>query len=168
MLASFDVFVENLTAKIHARTAWQQLRRDSGSALHAVRAGPRIAATVSAGMTARSSLFAETGIANYDFSRFGTMVDVGGGRGFLLATLAKNPRLPGTLVDMPRIIAAARPPQAKRAAARWNAVAGDFFHHVPEGAASKYSLAYFTTGRANRREGYWTCAARRCGPIPGC
>jgi hypothetical protein len=96
---------------------------------------PAIAATVSAGMTARSSLFAETVIPNYDFSRFGTMVDVGGGRGFLLATLlAKNPRLRGTLFDTPQIIAAAQPPQAKRAAARWSAVAGDFFQHVPEGA----------------------------------
>jgi O-methyltransferase domain len=63
------------------------------------------------------------------------MVDVGGGRGFPLATLlAKNPRLRGTLFDMPQIVAAAQPPRAKRAKARWNAVAGDFFHHVPEGA----------------------------------
>jgi hypothetical protein len=35
---------------------------------------------------------------------------------------------------MPHTIAAARPPRTKRAASRWNAVAGDFFQHVPEGA----------------------------------
>lgn len=96
---------------------------------------PEVAATVGAGMTARSSLYAEAVVASYDFSPFRTMVDVGGGQGFLLAALlSKNPRLRGALFDMPHTIAAAQPPRAKRAASRWNAVAGDFFHIVPEGA----------------------------------
>lgn len=42
----------------------------------------------------------------YDFSRFRTIVDVGGGRGGLLAAiLSANPHLQGVLFDVPTVVA---------------------------------------------------------------
>jgi hypothetical protein len=75
-------------------------------------------------------------IATYDFARFRTIVDVGGGNGALLASiLAATPALKGILLDLPSgnaealdVIAAAGLAQ------RCTVVAGDFFRSVPEGA----------------------------------
>jgi RimJ/RimL family protein N-acetyltransferase len=70
----------------------------------------------------------------YDFSRFDTLVDVGGGNGALLgAILARHPALHGVLFDQPHVVAAAA---AKREAAgvadRCRIVGGSFFETVPE------------------------------------
>jgi hypothetical protein len=64
----------------------------------------------------------------YDFARFGTVVDVGGGRGALLATLlAANPQMRGVLFDLPHVVAAADPGD------RCEIIGGSFFDAVPEG-----------------------------------
>lgn len=48
-------------------------------------------------------------IANYDFSRFGRIIDVGGGQGHLIrAILRACPGTCGTLFDLPHVIDAAR------------------------------------------------------------
>jgi C-methyltransferase len=69
----------------------------------------------------------------YDFSRFGTLVEVGGGRGILLSTiLAANPDLRGVLFDLPYMIGHARERLADSGVAdRCELVAGDFFEGVP-------------------------------------
>ena len=71
----------------------------------------------------------------YDFSQFGTVVDVGGGHGGLItAILNKNPELKGVLFDAPEVIEGARPKiEAAGLADRLETVAGDFFKSVPEG-----------------------------------
>jgi len=71
----------------------------------------------------------------YDFSQFGTLVDVGGGHGGLItAILQKNPGLKGILFDAPQVIEGARPKiEAAGLADRLDTVAGDFFKSVPEG-----------------------------------
>lgn len=72
----------------------------------------------------------------YDFSRFRTIVDVGGGNGALLAAiLAAHPDLEGVLFDQPHVVAAA-PALLERAsvADRCRVVAGNFFESVPNGA----------------------------------
>ena len=71
----------------------------------------------------------------YDFVRFGTVVDVGGGRGALLAMLlAAHPRMRGVLFDLPHVIASLNAiSPGPDVAARCRTVAGSFFEGVPAG-----------------------------------
>ena len=71
----------------------------------------------------------------YDFSRFGTIVDVGGGHGGLITSILKqNPGVKGVLFDAAEVIEGARPKiEAAGLADRLEAVAGDFFKSVPAG-----------------------------------
>jgi hypothetical protein len=71
----------------------------------------------------------------YDFGRFATVVDVGGGRGALLACLVgAHPGVRGVLFDLPHVIAAPEDITADAdVAARCRTVAGSFFDGVPEG-----------------------------------
>jgi hypothetical protein len=67
-------------------------------------------------------------VKEYDFGRFGTVVDVGGGQGALLsAVLEANPAVEGVLFDQPHVVANALVPE------RCRVVAGNFFEAVPEG-----------------------------------
>jgi O-methyltransferase domain/Dimerisation domain len=71
----------------------------------------------------------ESLVGAYDFGRFETLVDVGGGRGALLrAILAANPRLTGILFDQPHVVEGIAPIE------RATVVGGSFFDAVPEGA----------------------------------
>jgi hypothetical protein len=68
-------------------------------------------------------------LAAYDFGRFATVVDVGGGRGaFLNAILAAHPGLRGVLFDQPQVVDGAV------VGDRCEVVAGSFFDAVPAGA----------------------------------
>lgn len=72
----------------------------------------------------------------YDFSEFDTIVDVGGGHGFLLAEILKaNPSLRGILLETPKVVDGTRATMAEAELIdRCQVVAGDFFEEVPEGA----------------------------------
>jgi hypothetical protein len=74
-------------------------------------------------------------LAAYDFSLFGTIVDVGGGRGYLLsAILAAHPAARGVLFDLPSTVAQA--PGILDGAGvrdRCEVVGGNFFDEVPGG-----------------------------------
>jgi SAM-dependent methyltransferase len=74
-------------------------------------------------------------VAAYDFSPFGTIVDVGGGYGTLLAAiLQRNPATRGILFDQPHVIAGAEGLLTEAGVAdRCTRVAGDFFRAVPAG-----------------------------------
>lgn len=71
----------------------------------------------------------------YDFSRFGTIVDVGGATGNLLAAiLSKYPQPKGLLYDMPHVIKDAPAFLAGRGVAdRITTEGGSFFERVPAG-----------------------------------
>jgi O-methyltransferase domain len=70
----------------------------------------------------------------YDFGRFGTVCDVGGGNGALLASLlAKYPEMEGILFDQPHVVANAGD-ILRHVAYRCRVVPGSFFESVPEGA----------------------------------
>jgi hypothetical protein len=74
--------------------------------------------------------------AIYDFSQFGTLVDVGGGDGTLIsAILERTPGLKGILVDLPAGLSAA-PERLRRAGVldRCEIRPQDMFQAVPEGA----------------------------------
>jgi O-methyltransferase domain/Dimerisation domain len=71
----------------------------------------------------------------YDFTDMASVVDVGGGKGVLLAAvLRRYPHLTGTVFDLPQAVAS-EPPEAGLAS-RWTAVSGSFFEQVP--AADAY------------------------------
>ncbi|MFJ6567687.1 methyltransferase [Streptomyces sp. NPDC091292] len=86
-------------------------------------------------MTEASRQIISPVVAAYDFGAFSTVVDVGGGRGALLAAvLAANPATRGVLYDRPEVIASAGEPlRAAGVADRVDLVGGDFFASVPEG-----------------------------------
>jgi hypothetical protein len=76
------------------------------------------------------------GARAYDFSRFDTVVDVGGGLGGLLvAVIREHPGVHGILFDLPRVVAAAPAALAPHPESdRIDVVAGDLFHDLPRGA----------------------------------
>ncbi|MGH3720770.1 MAG: methyltransferase [Pseudonocardiaceae bacterium] len=89
---------------------------------------PEDAAVFDAAMTSVSTSQVAGIITAYDFSRLRTVVDVGGGRGGLLAAiLSVNPHLQGVLFDRPAVVAGAE------IIDRCTVVGGDFFDSVPEG-----------------------------------
>jgi len=71
----------------------------------------------------------------YDFSGLSRVVDVGGGRGALLAAVLKaNPHLHGVLFDAPHVVAGAQPTlETQGVADRCEVVGGDFFESLPTG-----------------------------------
>jgi O-methyltransferase/methyltransferase family protein len=87
-------------------------------------------------MTAATQRAAGEIAFNYDFPESGTVVDVGGGEGQLLAAiLIARPRLHGILFDRrPVIEKARRNIESQNLMARCELMAGDFREEVPSGA----------------------------------
>lgn len=89
---------------------------------------PDESAVFNEGMTGFTSTISVAVAESYDFSPFGTIVDVGGGHGILLRTILKQfPKLRGVVFDAPHVV--------KDAALsdRLTAEGGDFFAAVPKG-----------------------------------
>jgi O-methyltransferase domain/Dimerisation domain len=86
-------------------------------------------------MTGYTSQLASAVPEVYDFTMFGTVVDVGGSYGTLLAAiLRRHPTMQGILFDQPRVVADAEQHLAAAGIAdRCRAVGGDFFTAVPAG-----------------------------------
>jgi len=82
-------------------------------------------------------------VAAYDYSRFGTIVDVGGSTGALLAAILKaHPDVQGILFDLPHVVAGAEPVLAEAGVSdRCVVVEGSFFDSVPAGGDA-YLLKY--------------------------
>jgi hypothetical protein len=79
-------------------------------------------------MASSTKLVIRSLIEAYDFGRFGTIVDVGGGNGSLLrALLAEYPKLNGVLFDQPHVV------EGVDLGERGRVVSGSFFESVPEG-----------------------------------
>lgn len=115
---------ETPAAKVLGMPGFAYLRSDTD-------AGEAFDATM-AGIT---RLNAPRIVEGYDFSRALTVVDVGGGRGVLLAAILKaNPHLHGILFDQPNVVAAAeRTLEEAGVSERCELVSGDFFRAVPPG-----------------------------------
>ncbi len=78
----------------------------------------------------------------YDFSVFERLVDVGGGYGGLLGEiLTAHPKLHGTLLDLPTVVAKSSLKGDERFGARFDVQGGDFFKTVPSGG-NAYLLKY--------------------------
>ena len=87
------------------------------------------------GMPGFTSKIAEAVAEAYDFSQFGTVVDVGGGHGIMLTTILKKfPKLKGVVFDAPHVAEGAKEPiRAAGLSERYTAEGGDFFKAVPAG-----------------------------------
>ncbi len=96
---------------------------------------PEQSATFNAAMAEDARNVVPGVLAAYDFASVGTLVDVGGGSGTLLATiLAATPKLRGIVFDTPAGMDRAGATLARFGVAdRGRAVSGDFFASVPEG-----------------------------------
>jgi len=96
---------------------------------------PEDAAVFNDSMSSVTAATNEAILSLYDFSNFGTVVDVGGGHGGLITSILKrNPKVKGVLFDAPEVIEGARPKlEATGLAERCETVAGDFFKSVPAG-----------------------------------
>jgi hypothetical protein len=104
---------------------------------------PAAAASFNLFMAEQTASSVKALLAAYDFAGIRQLVDVGGGRGALVAgVLAAFPAMRGVLFDMPSVIATAAPTLAGLGVAdRCQAVGGSFFDAVPAGADA-YALKF--------------------------
>jgi hypothetical protein len=87
-------------------------------------------------MTGNSLLWAPAIAAGYDFGRWESLMDVGGGNGVLLATILKaNPTLHGVLADQAQVLERARQNEfwSQDLADRMRFEPTDFFETIPSG-----------------------------------
>jgi hypothetical protein len=96
---------------------------------------PEEAAIFDEAMAGFTRQIAEATVEAYDFSRFHTIVDVGGGNGALLARILRaTPAARGIVFEQPHAAERAREHLAEVGLAdRCEAVGGDFFRDVPAG-----------------------------------
>lgn len=109
---------------VHGRSLWQYLSEH-----------PEAGARFNRSMQDLSRLEAVWLLDAYDWNRFATLVDVGGGNGaMIVALLEAFPALRGVLFDLPRVIAqAVALVERAGVAQRCRLEAGDFFARVPAG-----------------------------------
>jgi len=99
---------------------------------------PDEAAVFDRGMTSTSHTELAAVLRAYDFSRFETIADIGGGRGHLLeAVLDKAPHVSGVLFDLPHAVSASSAQIGRRITVQ----AGDFFKD-PLPACDAYLLKH--------------------------
>jgi O-methyltransferase domain/Dimerisation domain len=126
------------------RTGEPSFARANGVGFWEYLAGhPGIEVAFNRAMTAMSAETNRLVVENCDFSRFDSIIDLGGGEGRLLAAiLMANPRATGTLLDLPAATeAAGRYLGTEGLADRTHVVTGDLFASVPPGHDA-YLLKY--------------------------
>lgn len=99
-------------------------------------ANPNDAAMFDEAMTSSSAAQSQAVVDAYDFTGIGTLVDVAGGHGTLLATILQAyPALKGVLFELPHVAAGAGPVFVEAGVRdRVAIVSGDFMSSVPAGA----------------------------------
>ena len=110
---------------IYGRSRWEQLADD-----------PEDSARFNAAMVELTTRVAQAFVAAYDFTGVGTVVDVAGGNGALLAqVLQSNADMDGILFDLPAGLAGAvERIDAAGLTGRVRLMEGSFFESVPSGA----------------------------------
>jgi hypothetical protein len=99
------------------------------------RKNAKASAVFNAAMTSNSARSGTGIVERYDFSGVRKVVDVGGGHGFLLATILKsNPAMRGVLFDLPDVVAGAgQVLENSGVQDRCEVVGGSFFDALPTG-----------------------------------
>jgi hypothetical protein len=115
---------ENAFRRVHGVSVWEHRAAD-----------PEEGASFDRAMTDGSRRVTRGVLDAYDFGRFGTVVDVGGGQGALLAALLlAYPAMRGVLYEQPQVAARAdRVLRQSGVADRCEVVGGSFFDAVPTG-----------------------------------
>jgi len=130
--APFTEFLSSLQTGIPAR------EKVLGSgAFEYLRADPEAERLFDEAMTAISALSASAIAAIYEFGRWDTVTDVGGGKGSLLAAILRaHPSLHGVLADAPTVVERSRRGEflSGDLAARTRFESCDFFHAIPSGS----------------------------------
>lgn len=102
------------------------------SAEQHLRENPKSAAHFNAAMKEKSKTVIASCLKSYDFSKFNSVYDIGGGTGhFLTALLKANPTMHGTLYELPEVVRDAKTSIVNFE--RCTLVSGDFFERIPEG-----------------------------------
>ncbi|MEV4839094.1 methyltransferase [Nonomuraea sp. NPDC049486] len=117
------------------RTGESAFERVFGPAFDHFRDHPEHGEVLNDAMTSVSAAFVWPAVRGHDFTRYGTVVDVGGGHGAMLAAiLSAHPAGRGVLFDLPHVIEGAGGPLVEAGVAdRCELVGGDFFTSVPPG-----------------------------------
>jgi hypothetical protein len=123
---------------------------------------PEQAATFDKAMATFAPRTAAAVAAAYDFTKFGTVADIGGGNGALLIGILKAcPRLKGIVFDQEHVAERARAHLAAAGMAdRCQVVAGSFFGAVPPGAEA-YLMKHVLHDWDDRRAGAILGACRK-------
>jgi hypothetical protein len=97
---------------------------------------PEVAAVFDDAMTSISAMEAQATSDAYDFKGIGTLMDVAGGHGVLLATiLRRHKNMHGILFDLPHVAAGASATFTRAGiTSRVRIESGDFFKELPSGA----------------------------------
>lgn len=116
---------ENAFTAVHGMPVWEYRRQR-----------PTEQEAFDRSMTSNSSGVAKAVVEAYDFGRFTTIADVGGGVGALLAAvLERYPAVHGLLYDQPEVVVSAGEIFEQAGVAdRFEKSAGSFFDSVPPGA----------------------------------
>ena len=145
-------------------TAWHRLF--GSDSFEYLTTHPEEGAIFDEAMAAFTAMVAIAVAAAYDFTPFGSVVDVGGGDGALLAgILRENPALRGIVFDLPRVAErAGKQIAAAGLSDRCEFVAGDFFQAVP-GGGDAYMLKHVIHDWDDRRAiGILESCRRAMGP----
>jgi len=114
---------ENAVRHLHGMDIWEYRARD-----------PVERAAFDLAMTDVTRGVNRSLLSVYDFGRFATVVDVGGGRGALLtALLEAHPGMRGVLFDRPEVVDGVADELDPGIADRLRVIGGDFFDEVPGG-----------------------------------
>jgi hypothetical protein len=130
----------NLPATVRAGRSAMTAR--FGNMYDHLAANPEVSKLFGEYMATRAIPFIEGLVKRYDFTGVRSLVDVGGGRGHILAAvLQANPEMRGVLLDRDLVIEQARSALTDEGLlGRCDLVPGDFFREVPEGGDA-YLLA---------------------------
>jgi threonine dehydrogenase-like Zn-dependent dehydrogenase len=150
-LRNFAVFAAHPVSNAAYANAMHSVRTGETGFAHAHGAGifdyftsdPDFFSVFNDAMTSNSHREARAIARAYDFSRFGTLADVGGGLGFLLSEVLKTtPEIRGVLFDLPDVVARAQATfDAAGVADRVSIEGGSFFESVPA-RADAYMMKY--------------------------
>jgi hypothetical protein len=115
---------ETAFRRIHGTDVWSYRSRH-----------PEESAIFDRAMTSLSRRATAALLRSYDFGRFRSIVDVGGGSGALIAALlGAHPNLQGVLFDQPHVVARSTPLLERAGVVeRCRVVGGSFFEAVPDG-----------------------------------
>lgn len=116
---------DNAFARVHGLRVWEYRQQH-----------PEEQVIFDGAMTATAGAVVEAVVGSYDFARFGTVADIGGNVGTLLAAILKRySPVHGLLFDQPAVVADAGPVlRSAGVAERCQVVGGNFFDSVPVGA----------------------------------